>query len=329
MILIPHESIELQDGEDLHAACDRVKSTQKRAAGGRYTSVTMSVDKQQRKLISAYAPAQSSARPDFLRTLAARITRRTILGIDANCVPDTAADLKRDANTPYDNKGADILRDAVDEKGLVDVVREVLGNEPYFSAHHVVAGGACWSRIDQIYAPHTDSTQYTVGGPKDIFPRESAVEIDHTMVDIRSKTVKPKRGTDLPRISEAICDDPSFVAELHHTIVHAHAHVHPGELRKGWEALKVELQRMCMERSKKEKYNASQNIKRKRKILANIDILIQKGTAAPQQIAARTRLKKELSQASKAEYTLHQTLEKEAYNMGKAHDRCTREFFAP
>ena len=26
---------------------------------------------------------------------------------------------------------------------------------------------------------------------------------------------------------------------------------------------------------------------------------------------------------------MHQTLEVEAYNMGKGHDRCTREFFAP
>ena len=61
------------------------------------------------------------------------------------------------------------MRDAIDEKGLIDVVRETLGSEPYFSAHHVVAGGACWSRIDQIYAPHTEDTQYTLGEPTDIF----------------------------------------------------------------------------------------------------------------------------------------------------------------
>ena len=147
------------------------------------------------------------------------------MGIDANCVPDTTVDVKRDARSPYENRGADILRDAIDQKGLIDVVREVIGSEPYFSSHHVVAGGTCWSRIDQIYAPRTDNDQYAVSGARDIFPRESAVEIDHTMVDVRSKVVKPKRGKDLPRVNEAIFDDPKFVHQLHTTIQSARAGV--------------------------------------------------------------------------------------------------------
>ena len=169
MIVIPHESVEELEDETLDDACDRIKSTRRAAAKGRYLSVVMNVDKQKRKLMSAYAPAQSNERLAYFQNIAPRITKRTVLGIDANCVPDTTLDLKRDAHTPYDNKGADILYDTIDKKALIDVVRETLGSEPYFSAHHVVAGGTCWSRIDQIYAPHTGDTQYTLGEPTDIF----------------------------------------------------------------------------------------------------------------------------------------------------------------
>merc|ERR1711965_477198 len=86
---------------------------------------------------------------------------------------------------------------------------------------------------------------------------------------------------------------------------------------------------MCLEKTKQVKYKTSLQVKRKRAMLARIDLLIQKGTAAPEQIKRRKALRVEISNASKSAFTLHQTLEKEAYNMGKAHDRCTRELFAP
>ena len=331
MIIIPHEAIELEDKETIHAACDRIRATRKRAARGKYVSVEMTVSKQKRKLTSAYAPADGAKRPDFFNAIAPRLTRRTVLGIDANCVPDTTMDLKRDAQSQYDNRGADELRDAVDRKGLMDVVREVKGDEAYFSAHHV-GMGTCWSRIDQIYAPHADDTHYTVPEPRDIFPRTSEVELDHSMVEILTETVKPKRGTDLPRIDERIFEDPTFVATLHNTIQLMHIDIDatkPDGWRNGWEAIKVELKQLCLDATKRTKYKASRNIQQKRRILRNIDKLIQKGTAQPAQLTYRAQLKKELRAASASEYTLHQTLEKEAYNMGKAHDRCTREFFTP
>ena len=332
MIVIPHEAIERKDGESLHEACDRIKRTQQNAAKGRYVSIIMTVDKAKRKLTAAYAPANPPERPDYFTAIAPRLTTRTVLGIDANCVPNTTLDLKRDATSQYDNRGADILRDAVDRKGLLDVVREVKGKEQYFSSHHVVAGGTCWSRIDQIYAPHTNDSQYTVGEARDIFPRESAVEMDHTMVDVSTKTVKPEKGKDLPRINESIFDEPTFIHELHTAIKGLHIHINaakPDGWRTGWEGIKTELRKLCLERTKNVKYKASKQVERKRKILKNIDTLIQKGTAQPCQLKYRAQLKKELRTTAKSDYTLHQTLEKEAYNMGKTHDRCTREFFVP
>ena len=97
------------------------------------------------------------------------------------------------------------------------------------------------------------------------------------MVDIRSQTVKPKRGTDIPRISESIFEDPTFVAELHHTILDARLHLNrakPDGWRNGWEQLKIELKDMCLKKTETAKYKASQSIKRKRKIIERTDVLV-------------------------------------------------------
>ena len=42
MIVIPHEAIELQKGETIHAACDRIRATTVTRAKGGYLS-TLSV----------------------------------------------------------------------------------------------------------------------------------------------------------------------------------------------------------------------------------------------------------------------------------------------
>ena len=50
----------------------------------------MKINNHPRVLIAAYAPSIAAERPPFFQHLAARLTRNTILAIDANCVPDTA-----------------------------------------------------------------------------------------------------------------------------------------------------------------------------------------------------------------------------------------------
>ena len=153
MIVIPHDAIELEKGETIHDATQRIERTKRVIAThkGRYIAVTMKVEQRDRHMVAAYAPAIPADRPTFLRSLTNKLKKTTVLGIDANCVPDVTLDLKRTATSPYPNQGADDLRDAVDRKSLVDVARAVSGKAPIFTAHHVVRGGECWSRIDQIY----------------------------------------------------------------------------------------------------------------------------------------------------------------------------------
>ena len=334
MIVIPHDAIELEKGETIHDATQRIERTKRVIAThkGRYIAVTMKVEQRDRHMVAAYAPAIPADRPTFLRSLTNKLKKTTVLGIDANCVPDVTLDLKRTATSPYPNQGADDLRDAVDRKSLVDVARAVSGKAPIFTAHHVVRGGECWSRIDQIYVPAEDDVQYELGPPGDFFQSRSQVEIDHSVVDVRTVRVKPTKGKDLPHINETIFDDPIFIHKLHVKITEVAAQVNPAQAdgwREAWEEIKREVKRMGLDKTKKNKYIISQPIKQKKTMLASIHKRVQQGTATPAQIANIVTLKKEIRTESKSNFTLHQTLEREAYNMGKGHDRCTTEFFRP
>ena len=57
--------------------------------------------------------------------------------------------------------------------------------------------------------------------------------------------------------------------------------------------------------------------------------VIDRGGATADQVSRKENIEQEIKDKRKKEYTLHQTLEREAYNMGKAHDRCTAEMFSP
>ena len=111
----------------------------------------------------------------------------------------------------------------------MDVARAVSGKAPIFTAHHVVRGGECWSRIDQIYVPAEDDVQYELGPPGDFFQSRSQVEIDHSVVDVRTVRVKPTKGNDLPHINETIFDDPIFIHKLHNKITEIAAQVNPAQ----------------------------------------------------------------------------------------------------
>ena len=86
---------------------------------------------------------------------------------------------------------------------------------------------------------------------------------------------------------------------------------------------------MSIAQTKKLKYKHSTQLKQKQSKLKALRSLIQAGQASLSQITEADRIDIEVKSKAREEYTLHQTLEKEAYNMGKAHDRCTTEFFRP
>ena len=113
MVIIPYESIELEKGETIHDACTHIDTTRQAACKARIVSATMKVDGKKRKLVSSYAPdkavstdANSTRSTLFANILKKFITRDSIIGMDANCVPDPRLDIKKTTPSPYDNEGA-------------------------------------------------------------------------------------------------------------------------------------------------------------------------------------------------------------------------------
>ena len=259
-ILIPFESIELKDKETPDQARDRILRTRRTARlitslEGRATSVRMKVDGLQRTLVSAYAPAQptpSYTRAEFFDALAPLINKKTVLAIDANCVQDILLDLKRTASTsPYENGGAPELQLILIQNNLIDVARESLNGEPFFTSHHIGPNGSeCWSRIDVIYAPDSPRSILTHGACVDFTPLPThRRELDHMMVEIRSEETEVVRGNELQYIREDILEDPSFLAKLHSRVLFYTTDKRTWTAK--WGLLKEDMRAMCMAETKK------------------------------------------------------------------------------
>ena len=111
-ILIPRNQIEtINPNESHHEALARVKSTIKALPNGRGITCNTLVEGKMRRLASVYAPSDPNERIAFFRTLPTIINSNTILGIDANCVPDVTLDRVSSAPSAYDNTGANTLND--------------------------------------------------------------------------------------------------------------------------------------------------------------------------------------------------------------------------
>ena len=112
---------------------------------------------------SAYAPVQSDQRAAFFtHSMQQTLSDMTILGIDANCVPDPQADEIVHGGQPPPNDGAVELAQATRGNDLTDIVRETQGNKAYYTSHTKVSQGRITRRrIDQVYTPHVDAVIFT------------------------------------------------------------------------------------------------------------------------------------------------------------------------
>ena len=133
-IIIPLSAVEIAPRSNFSSTLEKLESSVRTLPSGRAVTLRMSVEGTPTQLTSAYAPARSASRPNFF-SIALRqfITKYTILGIDANCVPNEALDLQRASTSPYDNAGSTELASPIAEAELVDVARECLGDEPFFT----------------------------------------------------------------------------------------------------------------------------------------------------------------------------------------------------
>ena len=100
---------------------------------------------------------------------------------------------------------------------LVDVARRTLGDERFYSSHHVVAEQQeVLTRIDQIYAPDDAETMYIHAHCDDFFPHNRhRIELDHIAIEIRSEEQDDTpRGQDIQRVNEEVFKCERFNAAM-------------------------------------------------------------------------------------------------------------------
>ena len=110
-IVMPLDRIELKEKENIDTAIARIKSTTTTTADGRVTTLRTLLHGHEVTVASAYAPVQNDQRAAFYtHALQQAINDKTILGIDANCVPDPRVDEVVHGGQPPPNDGATELQ---------------------------------------------------------------------------------------------------------------------------------------------------------------------------------------------------------------------------
>ena len=128
-IIIPVESIEKESkNETDREACARVRARHEQTADGRLAMVVTKIAGHVIHLVSMYAPVHAAERKRFLaEDVMPHIAANSLIGTDANCVPDARLDQVNDSDLPSANVGAAELVELMAWWGLTDVAREQLG----------------------------------------------------------------------------------------------------------------------------------------------------------------------------------------------------------
>ena len=333
-ILIPRDSLERTKSESHHQAWDRVLRTVRCLPRGRGIACDTLLEGHATRLASVYAPANPDERPGFFQNLNKKghrfINRHTILGIDANCVPDVSLDRQSNAVSPYNNTGADTLNHVIASLGLIDVAREYLGDDPFFTSfHHTVAGDTA-TRIDRIYAPDRDGLTWEHKPVlTEMFPRPPGARIlDHEPAQISLKQTSHVRGKAIPRINETIYNDATFLDTLALEIDRQINTPAQGEWGDAWLRAKEKIKAMSIAQTRKIKRKQTKQLKelllRAKPLKTNID----SGQASPQEHRQYIELQAE-TDAIRRDTFFQQMPEDFALQQGAKHDTGSAAFFRP
>ena len=336
LILIPHTSIETRGNESFHEAVSRIQTSVHTSQDGRLITARTFFNGELITLASAYAPQDGQARVTFFNTFTRHLDKRTVLGIDANCVPDDDLDLKRDAASVYDNRGSNELTNAVSSLDLTDMLRDAKEDEPFFSKAtrvNIQPERITYTRIDQLYSPHIDGMIWTHKDQADTL--RDVGKWGHRMLRVDVNAIREERGRDLEHISELIFDDPAFNACLARAIRDAEdnwALANGGTVPNGdwptlWAHMKDVASTLCLEETKRKRRVTTAS----ERFLVDQILAYQKavdsGTADASAYTDLQDAKRKLATERKRNYSLYTTLEKEAYDMGKKHEVSSAAFY--
>ena len=178
--------------------------------GGNMTVTNFELKKIKLRAVNVYAPQQEldpkgvpleTRRDHYYNKLKKHVTKSTILGGDFQNVLDVSLDLRRTANSAYENGGAEILRTIISENELEDEIRNGLGLGFDFTRCETVTSrgvtNTCQSRIDRIYHCIHQNLQWT----SEILPIGEVCESDHAMVTLKMEIIEDSPETDTKKNS--------------------------------------------------------------------------------------------------------------------------------
>ena len=330
-ILIPLDMIERRGNETDADAKNRVIASAARARDGSICSLRTLIAGNALRITTAYAPPDSryQERPGFFeKKLAGFVTPRTLLALDANCVPEPLLDLKRAGSSPYHNEGAEELAHLVAQHRLVDIAREQLGSAPFFTSHHATSAGITHTRIDQMYAPYIDSMIWTHESAHNFHtpPPSSTAPRDHVAIQLHLTVPSHERGNDLRFIDERVFEMPEEVGVIARIIKKYHDATQsplpplPDNALETLLKLKKEIKQHAICRTaalRKRDTDKVKQIKLRIKILTAME---DRGVTTESEYEMLSKCREELRNMKPEERTLNDTIEEQARVRGMGHD---------
>ena len=330
-LVIPIDTLEKKGKELEHQAIKRVTDSVERRPDGRMVSATILINGTETKLTSIYAPVTGPNHQDrdaFFEDVARSITPGTVIGMDANCHL-APIDYQSNAASQVDNTGAAELHDIIADNGLIDVTRESLGHDhTHFTNHTNTANGVTKRRLDLVLAPQVDAITWDLDLQRKDFLTMGRT-FGHDMVSIKMCIIQDERGKDLQTINETIFEDSDFNRKLANAIKAIVLERNPatnGNWRDTWEEIKVMARDMCLEQTvalrKQQKIEATTA----QTLLRYAEANIKAGLGTSKDYTDRDELRKKVRSEFHTRRSLHDMLEKEAYETGQKHDVNTAAF---
>ena len=259
--------------------------------GGNMTVTNFELKKIKLRAVNVYAPQQEldpkgvpleTRRDHYYNKLKKHVTKSTILGGDFQNVLDVSLDLRRTANSAYENGGAEILRTIISENELEDEIRNGLGLGFDFTRCETVTSrgvtNTCQSRIDRIYHCIHQNLQWT----SEILPIGEVCESDHAMVTLKMEIIEDSPETDTKKELITLdakllknADFHSEVAKLVQIAVTAERQPQ-SNINKIMSVLKHDLKKLWKSATKKKRASLNKDIEF---VKAQLDSIHQAGKA--------------------------------------------------
>ena len=325
-ILIPKGQLETNPRESHHEALARVKSTIRALPDGRGIACDTLIHGHMRRIASVYAPADPALRVAFFTSLTNLIDSNTIMGIDANCVPDVTLDRQSTAASDYENTGATTLNDVIASLALIDVAREWLGTNPFFTCFK----GQSKTRIDRVYVPDVNGLIWThVPMQVELFPRPlTANTLDHEPAAISIKQTSQTRGKDVSHINESIFDNATFNAKIIE-IINTVLQTHTTSWADTWGEIKRQCRCASIARTMEQKAERTAESLQMQLRIQALKRLIDAGESSPQEETQYVLLQTEFNTKRDHFISPTSTPEIAAFKKGSTHDQATAAFFRP